>query len=128
MEKLLQELLQKMDILIAQTAPKKKPRQIRIDTGETLERLIEPYRAKYGPSTITDFLLYWNQPNKKGIPLWKTKEAFEIGMRLSQWERREEKMDYEKSQRFALKQVEEKPVHREPVTEREDRGFQKLFI
>lgn len=96
-----------------------------------LEQQLEPFRSQYPPSMLEDFLDYWDETvqegKNKGKARWQLEKTWELSRRLKRWKRVNDKRDYERSQRFALKQVDEMPVHREPVQERVDGGFSKLF-
>lgn len=93
-----------------------------------LESQILPYKNQYGSDMIDRFIDYWDETvfagKNKGKAKWQLEKTWEISRRLRQWQRNNAKWDYEKSQRNALKQVEERPTHREPVTERIDGEFQ----
>ncbi len=97
----------------------------------TLEEQIQPYKNQYGSDMIDRFIDYWDETvfsgKNKGKAKWQLEKTWEISRRLRQWQRNNVKWAYEKSQRNALKLVDEMPIHREPVVERVDRGFQKLF-
>lgn len=91
-----------------------------------LEQQLEPFRSQYPPSMLEDFLDYWDETNAKGKAKWQLEKTWEIGRRLKRWKRQQDKWQWEKEQRNALKLVEERPVHREPVQERKDVGFQGM--
>jgi len=94
--------------------------------GKTLEELIEPYRGRYGPGIIEDFLLYWTEENQKGIQRWKTEKTWETQKRLTRWMKNQDKWDNQKIQRQKLKQVDEQPVQRMPVNKQIDTGFSAM--
>lgn len=101
---------------------------LRVINMTTLEQQIEPCRSQYGPAMIDEFLDYWEETvfsgKNKGKAKWQLQPTWEINRRLRTWARRIGKWDYDKSQKFLLKQVDETPVHREPVTEQVETGFQ----
>lgn len=80
---------------------------------KNLETLIEPIRGGFAPSLITDFLLYWDEPDTKGTPRWKKEKTWDTSRRLRRWCRQQEKWDHQKQSRNELKLVDEKPTHRE---------------
>lgn len=92
-----------------------------------LEQQLEPYRSQYPPSMLEAFIDYWDEKNAKGKAKWQLEKTWEIGRRLKRWKRMQEQWDYEKSQRFVLKQVDERPVRRKSAMNRKDKGFEPLF-
>lgn len=95
---------------------------------ELWDEMIAPYRNKFAPSMFVDFENHWRAKNpgdKK--ERWQMEKIFDMGRRLDTWKRREEKFDRIATQRQQLKQVDERPTHREPVAERVDSGPRSIF-
>lgn len=66
---------------------------------------IEQYKDDYSPALREDFMLYWSQCDTAGRQRWQLEKIWDIDMRLKQWKRREEKWDYEQSQRAMIKSL-----------------------
>ena len=98
-------------------------RQSKLTNLMSLEEQLKPYRGEYSPSLIEDFIDYWDEKDTKGRSRWQLEKTWEVGRRLKRRKRQLEGWAHEKSQRFALKQVVELPIHRESVTERVNSGF-----
>jgi len=89
-----------------------------------LEKQIEPYASQYAPSMIEKFLLHWSEKDKRGKERWQKEKTWEISKRLARWKMQDEQWNYERNARQV--KVEEKPVHRDPINEWADTGFQKI--
>lgn len=109
----LKERLERIEGLLLNIQPKKrKPRQTKIPETRSLEDQMQPYKRVYAPSILRDFWLYWSQQTKSGKERWELEKVFDLPKRLETWKRNEDKWQWEKEQKEALKKVNEKPVHR----------------
>jgi len=77
---------------------KVKLSKVKLDISEKLKN-------KYSPSLLTDFTLYWEETDKKGIPRWKKEKTWDTEKRLIRWQRNQEKWDYEKNQKYLIKKM-----------------------
>lgn len=121
--RVIEERLKRIEELIKNIQPKpKKLRQSMIvdKINVQLEWEVDNYSNKYSPMMIKDFLLYWEEGDR-----WKKEKVFDVGKRLERWKRQQEKWDYERTQKQALKKVEERPIHRNEEV-REDGGFNSI--
>lgn len=93
---------------------------------QTLEQQIEPFKNKYAPAMIIKFTEYWTEKNARGKERWQMEKTWEIERRLKKWKRQDEEWDYQRSQRNAIKHVDEKPINREGPVERVEGAFQGI--
>lgn len=104
--------LDRLEELLLNIQPKpRKPRQTKIPETRSLEDQMNPFRKTYAPSILRDFWLYWSQKTKSGKERWQLEKVFDVPKRLETWRLKEEKWQWEKEQREALKKVDEKPTH-----------------
>ena len=101
--------------------------QIRATKVATLEEMVEPFKNKFSQDTIERFLNHWTEKNPDGNKeRWQMEKVFDPLKRLLTWKRNDEKWAFEKSQRFQLKSVNEKPVHHEPRHSDKGISFSKI--
>jgi len=95
---------------------------------KSLNELIEPYRGKFAPRLIEDFLLHWDETDTKGVPRWKKQKTWETLKRLTRWQRNQENWDYERAQRQKFKSVPDNdpPAARREYSDDKGTGFQPL--
>jgi len=78
----------------------KKRTIINKNPDEIWNEMLSPYRGKYAPSMLQDFEDYWRAKNLNGKKeLWEKKGTFDIGRRLSTWDRNGKRMEYERQQK-----------------------------
>jgi len=106
------ERLDKIEALLLNIQPKKRPRQTKIVDTRTLQEQMEPFRTQYASSLLREFWLYWSQKTISGKERWQLERVFDVPKRLETWKRKEEKWQWEREQREALKKVDEKPSRR----------------
>lgn len=104
--------LDRVELLLTNLQPKKRPRQTKIVETRSLEEQMKPFRGRYAPSLLRDFWLYWSQRTPSGRERWQLEKVFDIAKRLETWRRKEEKWQWEREQKALLKNVDEKPGHR----------------
>lgn len=113
-------LLRIIELLETLQPKPKKLRQSKIVDERSLASQLLDYTHIYSSSMITNFLLYWEEGDR-----WKKEKVFDVSKRLERWKRQQDKWDWERSQKQALKKVVELPQREE--RERVDTGFTKLF-
>lgn len=101
----LDRIEQKLDLLLARTEPKKRPRQTKIAETRSLEDQLAPFRSSHPPREIEKFINYWSEGD-----LWKKQKTWEIDKRLKRWMMNVEDRNWKESQRKV--KVEEKPQER----------------
>jgi hypothetical protein len=106
---ILDERLKRIESLLLNIQPKKRPRQTKIVDVRGLADQMMPYKSHYAQSILHDFWLYWSEKTVSGKERWQLEKVFDVGKRLEKWKRNEEKWQWEKEQREALKKVNEKP-------------------
>lgn len=79
------------------TPPISPPNKINVDKVWT--DMILPLTGKYSKSTIDDFTDHWRQKTTEGKELWQVQRAFDIERRLSRWERKSQRIDFERQTR-----------------------------
>jgi len=102
------ELMQRQVELLEQLVNKKKVSKPKVDNSMTLLEQLEPHKGKYAPSMIEEFTDYWSECER-----WKRERTWDIEKRLVRWERQQKKWQHEKESKQSLKQVDEKPIHKD---------------
>jgi len=77
----------------------------KVRLGKVNIYITDELKNKYPPSMITDFTLYWDETDSKGVPRWKKEKTWDLEKRLARWKRNQEKWDYEKNQKFLIKKM-----------------------